>query len=79
VVRVPTSFGAKDPEGKFIEYLPQSRPFAYKIYVITQLSWIRRTISAPKVSGTEMDTSNDNGRYQNSKYDFENLYFFGFS
>jgi len=38
VVRVPTSFGAKDPEGKFIEYLRQSRPFAYKIYVITHNS-----------------------------------------
>jgi len=35
----------QDPEGKFIDYLRLSRPFADKVYVIPQLSCIRRTVS----------------------------------
>jgi len=54
-------FWAEDSVGKFIDYLRQSRPFADKIYVISQLSWIRRTVSTAQVSGTKMDTPVDNG------------------
>ena len=47
-------FWAKDPVGKFIDYLRQSRPFADKICYFTQFSWIRLTVSTSKVSGTEI-------------------------
>jgi hypothetical protein len=59
-------FWAEDPVGKFIEYLRLSRSFADKYCYIAQFSWLRRTISVTQVSGTEMDASIDNGRYQNS-------------
>jgi len=39
---------------KQIYYLQQSRPYADKICYFTQLSWIRRTIFAAQVFGTEI-------------------------
>jgi len=45
----------EDPVDTFIDYLRLSRKFADKIYVITQFSWIRRTVFTEQVFGNEME------------------------
>jgi len=61
-------FWAEDPGGKFIDYLMQSRQFADKIYTISHNCRGYDAVSVAKVSGTEMDTPIDNGRYLNSEH-----------
>ena len=57
-------FWAKDPVGKFIDYLRQSRPFVEQIFVTSHNSCLYNAFPAANVSGNEMDTSIDKGGYQ---------------